>query len=117
MGPLPLCGVTESHEAPGVADHANVPLPPFATPRFCWAGSGPPTDPVNVRLVGLTRRTGDDAVLPYAERGPSLYALPVVHVPGSVVSDVCELVSAAVPVLQQRSRKAIAPPEESSAIQ
>ena len=77
----------------------------------------PPTDALNARLAGLTTSTGATAALPYAENGPSLNAAPVVHVAGSVVSPVCEAVSAAVPLPQQRSRNLSVPLGPSSAIQ
>ncbi len=116
-GPAPLAGLTESHDAPDVAVQPSVPPPPFETPTLWAVGSGPPTDAAKAKLAGLTTRTGANDVVPYAAKGPSLYPCPVVHVAGSVLSVVCEFVSAALPPPQQRSRNASVPFGERSAIQ
>ncbi len=116
-GPVPLPGATASHAAPGEALHWSAPVPPFEIPSDCDGGFAPPTDPLKVRLAGLTTSTGATAALPYTEKGPSLNADPVVHVPGRVVRPVPDAVSAAVPLPQQRSRNLIVPVGPSSAIQ
>jgi hypothetical protein len=64
VGPVPLAGETESHAAPGVLLHDSDPVPLFEIPSDCDGGFGPPTEPVKLRVTGLTTSTGATGALP-----------------------------------------------------
>jgi len=62
-GPKPEEGPTASQEAVFAVVQPSVPEPLFEIPSVWVAGSGPPTDALNVSSDGLTTRVGDAAEL------------------------------------------------------